>query len=37
MEIKTQTYVIEPEVAGSFGVKTERDVSTHPPIIKKLG
>jgi len=28
--------IIEPEVAGSLGNKTEMDTSIHPPIIKSL-
>lgn len=37
METITQTYyIIEPEVAGSFGEKTQREVSVHPPKITKL-
>ena len=29
-------HVVEPEVAGALGDRTEMDSSIHPPIVKRL-
>lgn len=29
-------FILDPEVAGSLGPRTEMDTSVHPPIVKKL-
>lgn len=29
-------YKLEPEVAGTLGLNTEMDTSTHPPVVSKL-